>query len=119
MWFASGATVVSDEKQAADPSVPSGMRVLVVNVRPVQARLVVEQLAGWGAAGEAVADINQALVQLQDAAAVGKPYRVAIVDLPIGVFGAAEFGQIIAHSVGARRTRYILSTTPDHAPTPR
>ena len=106
-----------EEKSAANLPLPRGLRVLLVNVRPPQqARLVLDHLTAWGTAGEAVDDINQALILLQDAAAVGKAYHVAIVSLPIGVFGADAFEQIISHSVGARQTKYILLTTPDQVP---
>jgi len=99
---------------AAPPpvSLPDGVRCLVAVGLNARRMNILETLAGWGIPTETVADDDAVIPTLQDAAAAGTPFSVAILDLHAPTADSFEIARRIRQSPGLRPLRIVALTSP-------
>src|SRR5207244_6979062 len=105
-WFTVPYARAVGSSPAATPwtSVP-GQRILVVDDHAATRGMLEEQLASWGMIVSSAADGVAALECLHTAAAVGKPYAVALVDMQMPKLDGLELGCVViaAAALSVRR----------------
>ncbi len=111
-WFQ-----VTFQKQAnvvpggAQPNVQlRGMRVLVVDPSAGVRRSVLEMLGAWGCAAEEAESSEEALEKLRRAAADGKPYRVALIEMQMDGMDGEQLGWAIHSDDTQSQTITMLMT---------
>jgi len=80
-WFTASLIVPPGAPLAEPPAALRGLRGLVAVENATQRAFLEQQLASWGVQADAVADSAAALARLRTAAAAGRPYDLAILDL--------------------------------------
>jgi len=99
---------------AAQPpiSLPGGVRCLVavgLNARRIN---IVETLAGWGIHVEALGDTAAVIPALREAAAAGRPFSVAILDLHAPAADSFEIARRIRQDPDLPPIRILTLTSP-------
>lgn len=96
---------------AATEDALAGLRVLVVDDLPMNREILQQQIIGFDAEATAVADGPAALRELAQAAAAGRPYRLAVIDARMpGMDGVALARAIRADPIVAP-TRLVLCSS--------
>jgi two-component system sensor histidine kinase/response regulator len=91
-----------------------GLRVLVIDDNATSRRILVEWLSGWQTLPTAVAHGQTALEFLWQAHALGRPFRLLLLDARIPGTDALELVAKIRQSPGMSALRIILMTSDDH-----
>ena len=89
----------------------TGQRVLVVDDNATNRKVLLSLLLAWGAVGEEVVDGLSALTALKQARELGKPFRVAILDMQMPGMSGDVLAQVIKADETLRATRLILMTS--------
>jgi CheY-like chemotaxis protein len=84
------------------------MRLLIVDDNATNRDILHEQLASWGIDHRAVADGNEALAALRDAAAAGTPFGLAILDMQMPGINGRELAKAIKRDDRIKDTILIL-----------
>jgi PAS domain S-box-containing protein len=79
-WFTMPSRVAEPARSEEAPTGLRGTRVLIVDDKATNRRLLVEQLADWGLAPAAEAEVEPAVATLREAAESGEPFGMALVD---------------------------------------
>jgi PAS domain S-box-containing protein len=77
------------------PAAPAGLAALVVDDSATSRAVLAEMLDGWGLRPTAVGDAEEALAELQAAAAVGEPFRLVLLDARMPGAGGLELAERI------------------------
>ena len=88
-----------------------GLRALVVDDNATNRRFLERLLARWGAECAAVAGGRQALVQLRDAAATGRPWTVVLLDMQMPDLDGLETAREIRRQHGPNAPHLIMLTS--------
>jgi PAS domain S-box-containing protein len=88
-----------------------GGHILVVDDNPVNRSIFTRQLEGRGARVVAVADSNQALVALRDAAAHGAAFEAAVIDHIMPDIDGETLGRTIRDDHALPSLRLVLATS--------
>ncbi|MFQ6096531.1 MAG: response regulator [Armatimonadota bacterium] len=110
-WF-----TMSFEKQpgASPPAMPaeiSDLTVLIVDDNPTTRDILSAYLKSWNCRPHAVADGEQGLTALRAAAACGRPYSVALVDMCMPHMDGERFGRLVKADAVLRDTALVLLTS--------
>ncbi len=90
-----------------------GIRVLVLDDNATNRTVIAQQLTDFGLFCEVVADAQEAMAALREAAASGNPYRVAFLDLQMPTMdGLSLLRQIRADKQFAELSCILLATPP-------
>jgi len=87
-----------------------GMRVLVVDPSAGVRRSVLEMLGAWGCAADEAESSEEALQKLRHAAADGKPYRVALIEMQMDGMDGEQLGWAIHSDDTQSQTITMLMT---------
>ena len=85
-----------------------GRRVLVVDDNASSRQLLTDLLQAWGCDQTAVADAPSAREALRDAAAVGRPFDIAVLDRRLGEVDGEVLGSEIRREPAWAATRLVL-----------
>jgi CheY-like chemotaxis protein/HPt (histidine-containing phosphotransfer) domain-containing protein len=88
-----------------------GMRVLAVDDHAAAREILRDQLTGWGLDVDVVAGGVQAMRRLATAAAEGRPYRVAIVDLVMPGMGGDAVARAVRADPRLSQTALLMVTS--------
>jgi two-component system, sensor histidine kinase and response regulator len=112
-WF-SLPLPVSDAPPAAagvSPDLLTGLRVLVVDDNATNRLVLESQLSGWRMNPEAVEDAPRALDRLRAAAAEGRPYDIAVLDMCMPDMDGLDLAREISADTACSSTRLIMLTS--------
>jgi two-component system sensor histidine kinase/response regulator len=112
-WF-SLPLPVSDAPPAAagiSPDLLTGLRVLVVDDNATNRLVLESQLSGWRMNPEAVENAPRALDSLRAAAAEGRPYDIAVLDMCMPDMDGMDLAREISADTACSSTRIIMLTS--------
>jgi CheY-like chemotaxis protein len=92
-----------------------GVRVLVADDHAAFRESLRDHLAGWGLNAEVAADGREAIDRMTRAAAEGRPYRVAVLDLVMPGVGGDEVAQVARNDPRLTRTALLMVTSMDRS----
>jgi two-component system, sensor histidine kinase and response regulator len=92
----------------------SGLRCLIVDDNATNRKIVRHYTDSWGIANDDVADAEHALDMMRKAAAQGRPYDLALLDLQMPVKDGIELAKEINADPALASTRRILLTSICH-----
>jgi signal transduction histidine kinase/CheY-like chemotaxis protein len=108
-WFHIPFATVSRERQADLAAVQlEGLRMLVVDDNATNRTILTRQATAWGIASDAAEDGHEALEMVRSAAAAGRPYEVAVLDLMMPGIDGIELARQISADPSLRATRLIM-----------
>ncbi|HBB32101.1 MAG TPA: hypothetical protein DDZ80_05310 [Cyanobacteria bacterium UBA8803] len=121
-WFTATFTKVAAEATAeaiervassipTSPESLTGKRVLVVDDRPINRKIVQHQLAAKGMEVDEADNGIIALNALQAAAEAGKPYDVALLDMKMPKIDGSTLGRLILSEPDWAQTKLVLMTS--------
>ncbi|NPV90040.1 MAG: response regulator [Firmicutes bacterium] len=87
-----------------------GARVLVADGNAAARSILARYLQAWGAEGDAASTGEEALKLVRDAAASGRPYRVAVIDRVLPGSDGSGLARLIKSDPATADTRLILLT---------
>ena len=87
-----------------------GARVLIVDAHETSAEFLRIQLAAWKISGEQAASGATALRMLREAALVGKPYALALIDMGLSGMDGVALARAIKSEAAVAGTRLIMLT---------
>jgi len=90
-----------------------GSGILYCGDNPVGREIMTQQLTGWGAAVETLAEPERVVPLLRQAAVAGRGLRAAILDQSIGGYDAAVLAQQIAAQPDLAGLRLLVTAPPD------
>ncbi|HEX8914690.1 MAG TPA: response regulator, partial [Humisphaera sp.] len=90
-----------------------GMRVLAVDDNAAYREILGEQFRHWGFEVESAADGREALDKLRAAAADGRPFRVAVVDMLMPVLNGVEMAKQVKADTATAGTALLMLTSLD------
>jgi CheY-like chemotaxis protein len=108
-WFTArfGATPLVPVAPSPPPAALRGLRVLVVDDNATSRAILRQHLAGWEANAQEAATASEGLAQLRAAAAEGRPYDLALVDLQMPEMQGLQWAQAVAADRVLSRTRLV------------
>jgi CheY-like chemotaxis protein len=108
-WFTArfGATPLVPVAPPPPPAALRGLRVLVVDDNATSRAILRQHLAGWEANAQEAATAKEALAQLRAAAAEGRPYDLALVDLQMPEMHGLRWAQAVAADRALSETRLM------------
>ena len=116
-WFTARLAV----QQARDPETEGsdqsarvllqGQRVLIVDDNPASRRVLMGQLRAWQCRCEEADGAERALDLLQDAAAQGDPFRLAILDMQLAGMDGAELGAAIKRQPALAGAQLVMMSS--------
>jgi PAS domain S-box-containing protein len=95
----------------APPESLAGSRIIVVDDNEVNRRVLGEQLSAWDLEHDCVESGMDALARMKQAARMGRPYRVAILDYNMPEIDGVDLGRIIRDERSLRGTVLVLLTS--------
>ena len=93
----------------------AGVRVLVVDDNMTNRTVVTGLLAGWNMDAHAVADADQALTALRQAADAGTPYAVALLDMHMPGLDGLDLARVISGDPALQATGLAMLTSTNQA----
>jgi PAS domain S-box-containing protein len=110
-WF----TLPLETARGSAPDTPrpdiEGLRVLVVDDNETNRAVVEHHLRSWSADCDSAVDGPQALAVLDEAAAAGRPYELALIDFNMPGLDGGEVVRTMKGTPRLRTTRVILLTS--------
>jgi signal transduction histidine kinase/CheY-like chemotaxis protein/HPt (histidine-containing phosphotransfer) domain-containing protein len=115
-WFSVPLALVSAAREADLAAVQlEGMRLLVVDDNATNRKILTRQATAWGIASDAAESGHEALEMVRSAAAAGRPYEVAVLDLMMPGMDGIELARAISADPALRTTRMVmLASGPSH-----
>ncbi|HEY9596426.1 MAG TPA: response regulator, partial [Cyanophyceae cyanobacterium] len=107
----SGADEMVSNNVPISPEVLTGKRVLVVDDRPINRKIVQHQLSAKGMEVDEADNGIIALNALQAAAEAGKPYDVAILDMKMPKIDGSTLGRLILSEPDWAQTKLVMMTS--------
>lgn len=109
-WFTAHFARVEKTPVAASEGL-RGRRVLAVDDHPTNRRLLHLYLQSWGCLNQEAADAYDALEILHAAAAAGKPFEIAIIDMQMPEMDGEELGRKIRADEKLQATHLVMLTS--------
>jgi two-component system, sensor histidine kinase and response regulator len=116
-WFtaAFGRVALLDESDDdLDLADIAGLRVLAVDDNAVNRKVLAGMLGAWGCRHTSVPGADAALIELRAAAALGDPYRVAVLDMHMPGVDGEMLGRAIKADPALEKTALIMMTSGAH-----
>ena len=114
-WFALPLDKQPEGAQRRATPVPQpdlrGLRVLVVDDSETNRKIVHEQIASWGMAGDSVGDGPSALRALREAAGRVEPYDLAILDMEMPQMDGIELARRIKEDPLISSTKLVMASS--------
>jgi two-component system sensor histidine kinase/response regulator len=118
-WFVVPLATVADPSLAASESVQpdfsyarlAGRRVLVVDDNATNRLVLESQLGGWSMVPESVSDAASALEKIREAAAAGRPFDIAVLDMCMPDMDGLELAREISADENLSDTSLIMLTS--------
>jgi two-component system sensor histidine kinase/response regulator len=88
-----------------------GQRVLIVDDNATNRLVLESQLSGWRMVPESVPDAASALVTIREAAAAGRPFDIAVLDMCMPDMDGMELARAISADENLRATSLIMLTS--------
>ena len=117
-WFTATFTLSSKTELAeVDPVTPlskkilQGKRLLIVDDRPINRQVVRHQLSHLGMTVEEAANGEEALAAVENAAREGKPYDLALVDIPMPQMDGETLGKLIREQPASENIKLIMMSS--------
>ncbi len=114
-WFALPLKKQPEGAPQQLPSTPRAdlrdLRVLVVDDNETNRKILHEQVASWGMAGDSVEDGQRALEMLREAAGRGEPYDSAILDMEMPGMDGLELARRIKEDPSISSTRLMMMSS--------
>jgi PAS domain S-box-containing protein len=107
-WFTLPLAQPKDAPPARRGKIIDGVRILGVDDNPVNLLVLREYLAGSGCAYAEAAGGKEALEKLDAAAAAGKPFDIALIDMAMPGMDGAALAASVRKSPSARETVLIM-----------
>lgn len=89
----------------------SDARILVVDDNATNRMLLITLLSNWGCRYETAADAETALAVLREAAQLGDPFQVALLDQEMPVMNGSELGRLIKTDPSLESTLMVMVTS--------
>ncbi len=89
----------------------AGLRLMVVEPSPAMRRSYVIRLEAWGCRVELAENAEVGLVMLEEAAAAGDPFRIALIERQLSGMDGEEMGTAIRADGSCDRTLTVLVTS--------
>jgi len=117
-WFTlpllvSNPADLPDTTQISERNMAPGLRVLVVDDHASDRKIIHRYLSSWGMVNDGASSAEEALKLMRDAAALGKPYDVALIDYVMPGMNGIELVQVLLHEPALRTTRRVLMSAHD------
>lgn len=117
-WFtlpllASDPADLPDTSQASERNLSPGLRVLVVDDHASDRKIIHRYLSSWAMVNDGASSAEEALKLMRDAAAVGKPYDVALIDYVMPGMNGIELAQVMLREPALCTTRRVLMSAHD------
>jgi len=111
-WFTAHLTKQPDqERETIPPANVLGTRILVVDDNATNRQILLAQFKAWGARPGDAADGETSLRLLREAAQVGDPYQVAVLDMRMPGMDGDELARAIKADVALANTRLVMMTS--------
>jgi signal transduction histidine kinase/DNA-binding response OmpR family regulator/HPt (histidine-containing phosphotransfer) domain-containing protein len=110
-WFTARfapSTAVNTDEPLPDLT---GRRVLIVDDNATNRRILEHQAAGWGLVTSTASDGHDALRQLHEAYAAGRPFDVAILDMQMPEMDGLQLTHAIKRSADLSTTPIVILTS--------
>ncbi|MEI6613696.1 MAG: response regulator, partial [Chrysiogenales bacterium] len=99
------------ERKLPPPADIRGARILVIDDNATNREILLAQVKNWGARPDEAADGQTGLSRLRAAAAAGKPYQVAVLDMQMPGMDGEELAKAIRADVNLAGTPLVLMTS--------
>jgi len=110
-WFTSELKRQPIEREEQQPLPDlADVRILVVDDNETNRQLLLNILGSWGCIATATEGGKAALNLLQDAAAAGHPFDIALIDMMMPELDGVELGRLIKDNQKISSTRQVLLT---------
>jgi two-component system sensor histidine kinase/response regulator len=118
-WFVVPLATVADPSLASSESVQpdfsyarlAGRRVLVVDDNATNRLVLESQLGGWSMVPESVSDAASALEKIREAAASGRPFDIAVLDMCMPDMDGLDLAREISADENLSDTSLIMLTS--------
>ena len=110
-WFTALLAKQPKPVEASSPSALRGVRVLIVDDRPVNREILTVLLKFWGMRPTEVADGPSALRALTQAQATRDSFKLAILDMQMPGMDGKSLGRAIESDQTLKETRLVLHTS--------
>lgn len=111
-WFVVRLPALEGGPAAAPPQgALTGLRVLVVDDNATNRLVLESQLSGWSMKPEAYSDAPSALAGCREAAAEGRPYDIAVLDMCMPDMDGLDLARALSSDSALQSTRIIMLTS--------
>ncbi len=112
-WFTVVLAKQAERRQGsrAAPAEIRQKRILAVDDNATNRRILSAYLAQWGCPHQTAADGEEALELLRQAAAEGRPFDLALVDMMMPGMDGEELGRAVKTDPAIRNTRLVMLTS--------
>jgi PAS domain S-box-containing protein len=107
-WFTLPLIPMAADVNTGEPPDFEAARVLIVDEHLTSRVILDQRLSAWNLACDAAAGADDALRLLDQAAAAGRPYRLAVIDVRSSAVDAVKLGRAITARADRRRTRLLM-----------
>jgi PAS domain S-box-containing protein len=117
-WFelplqASDAQILETSRPNSPPHSQQDWRVLVVDDHASDRKIIHSYLGSWGMVSDGAGSAEEALKLMRDAAELGKPYDVALIDYVMPGMNGIELAQVLRQDAQLSGTRRVLMSAYD------
>ncbi|GAA4045058.1 hypothetical protein GCM10023063_34890 [Arthrobacter methylotrophus] len=105
------ATEPAAAPASISPEQLRGLRVLVVDDNASNRLVLKAQLAGWQMIPEAVGDARQGLERCREAAAAGRPFDIAVLDMVMPHMNGLELAHKLSTDIALESLRIMMLTS--------
>ncbi|MCP3877461.1 MAG: PAS domain S-box protein [Sulfitobacter sp.] len=107
-WFSLPLGVVTKGASSARYQDFAGRRILIVDDNATNRIIMHRYLSGWGSSPGSASDGHEAIAKMQDSAASGQPYDLAILDYHMPGMNGAKLSRQIRANDKLRGTRLLM-----------